>query len=47
MQDAAEKDAFGTGGELKHLHTVEVRFYCPQTILYLDCQCRDDVSESR
>ena len=30
---------------LKHLHNVETRFYCPQTFLYLDFQCRDDVSE--
>ena len=29
----------------KHLHNVETRFYCPQTFLYLDFQCRDDVSE--
>ena len=32
---------------LKHLHNVETRFYCPQALLYLDFQCRDDVSESR
>ncbi len=30
---------------LKHLHNVEPRFYCPQTFLSLDFQCRDDVSE--
>ena len=30
---------------LKHLHNVETRFYCPQTFLYLDFQCRDGVSE--
>jgi len=30
---------------LKHLHNVETRFYCPQTFLSLDSQCRDDVSE--
>ncbi len=30
---------------LKHPHIVEMRFYCPQTFLYLDFQCRDDVSE--
>jgi len=31
--------------ELKHLHNVETHLYCPQTFLYLDFQCRDDVSE--
>jgi len=31
----------------KHLHNVEMRFYCPQTFLSLDFQCRDDVSESK
>ncbi len=30
---------------LKHLHNAETRFYCPQTFLSLDFQCRDDVSE--
>ncbi len=30
---------------LKHLPNVETRFYCPQTFLSLDFQCRDDVSE--
>ncbi len=30
---------------IKHLHNVETRFYCPQTFLHLDFQCRDDVSE--
>ncbi len=30
---------------LKHLHNVETRFYCPQAFLSLDFQCRDDVSE--
>ena len=34
-----------TSGHLKHLHNVETRFYCPQTFLSLDFQCRDDVSE--
>ncbi len=28
-----------------HLHNVEMsRFCCPQTLLGLDCQCRDDIS---
>ncbi len=30
---------------LEHLHNVEARFYCPQTFLGSDFQCRDDVSE--
>ncbi len=30
---------------LKHLPSVETRFYCPQAFLSLDVQCRDDVSE--
>ncbi len=30
---------------LKHLHNVETRFFCPQTFLSLDYQCRDGVSE--
>ncbi len=30
---------------LKHLHNVEMRFYCPQAFLSLDFQCRHDVSE--
>ena len=30
---------------LKHLHNVETRFYCPQTSLSLDFQCRADISE--
>lgn len=30
---------------LNHLHNVETRFDCPQTCLYLDFQCRDDVSK--
>ncbi len=32
-------------GTIKHLHTVETRFDCPQTFLSWDFQCRDDVSE--
>ena len=36
--------AYG-GAFLKHLHNVETRFDCPQTFVYLDFQCRDDVSE--
>ncbi len=31
---------------LQHLHNVETRFHRPQTFLYSDFQCRDDVSES-
>ncbi len=31
--------------KLKHLHNEETRFYCSQTFLYLDFQCRDDASE--
>ncbi len=31
--------------QLKHLHNVEKRLYCPQTFLCLDFQCRDDVYE--
>ena len=34
-----------SSGELKPLHSVEMRFYCPQTFLYLDFQFGDDVSE--
>jgi hypothetical protein len=30
---------------LKHLHSVETRFYCLQTFLSPDFQCRGDVSE--
>jgi len=30
---------------LKHLHNVETCFYCPQTFLSLDFQCRDAISE--
>jgi len=30
---------------LKHLHNVETCFYCPQTFLSSDLQCRDDASE--
>ena len=30
---------------LEHLHSVETHFYCPQTFLSLDSQCRDEVSE--
>ena len=30
---------------LNHIYNVETRFYCPQTFLCLDFQCRDDVSE--
>ncbi len=30
---------------LQHLHNVEMRFYCPQTFLSSDCQCRDEVSD--
>ncbi len=30
---------------LKHLHNGETRFYCPQTSLSLDFQCRDDIYE--
>jgi len=29
--------------DLSHLHNVETCFYCPQTFLSLDFQCRDDV----
>ncbi len=29
----------------KTSHNVETRFYCPQTFLSLDLQCRGDVSE--
>ena len=29
---------------LKHLHNVETRLYCPQTFLSSDLQCRHDVS---
>ncbi len=29
----------------QHLPNVETRFACPQTFLYLDFLCRDDVSE--
>jgi hypothetical protein len=32
---------------LKHLYNVETCFYCPQTSLNLDFQCRDDVSEQK
>ena len=32
-------------GALKHLHHVEIYFYCPQTFLSFKFQCRDDVSE--
>ncbi len=28
----------------KHLFIVETRLYCPQTLLYSDIQCRDNVS---
>jgi len=31
--------------QLKYHDNVETRFYCPQIFLYLDSQCRDDVSE--
>ena len=32
--------------DLKHLHNVEKRIYCPQAFLRrLDFQCRDDISE--
>ena len=31
---------------LNYLHNVITRFYCPQTFLYSDFQCRDDVYES-
>ncbi len=31
--------------ELKHLRNVETWFFCPQTFLNLDFQCRDDVCE--
>jgi len=30
---------------LRHLHSVQRWFYCPQLFLGLDFQCRDDVSE--
>ncbi len=30
---------------LKHLHNVEMPFYCPQVFLSLDLQCKVDVSE--
>ncbi len=30
---------------LKHLPNVETRFYCPQALLSVDFQCRDDASE--
>ena len=29
----------------EHLHNVETPFYCPQTLLNLTFQCRDDISE--
>lgn len=29
----------------KHLHNVETHFYCPQTLLSVDIQCRDDIFE--
>ena len=32
-------------GTLQHLHNVETRFYCPQTLLSLDFQRSNDVSE--
>ncbi len=32
---------------LKHLHNVETRYYCSQTFLSLDYQCRDDISETK
>jgi len=32
---------------LKHFHSVETGFYCPQAFLSLDFQCRDDVFESK
>ncbi len=28
---------------LKHLYNVETPFYCPQTFLSLDFQCRDGI----
>ncbi len=31
--------------DLKHFHNVEARFHCPQTILSLGFQCRDDFCE--
>ncbi len=31
--------------QLKHLYNVETRFDCPQMVLYLEYQCRNDVSE--
>jgi len=31
----------------KHLHNVEMRFYCPQMFLRLDFQRVDDISELR
>ena len=31
--------------ELKYLHNVETRFYCPQMFLSLDFHCRDDMFE--
>ena len=37
--------AFLMQKDLNHVHNVEKRFYCPQTFLSLNLQCRDDVSE--
>ncbi len=37
--------ALDAAGELKHLHHVEKSFYCPQTFLSFDFQCRDDICE--
>ncbi len=31
--------------DLKHLHNVKTPFHCPQTILSVDLQRRDDFSE--
>ena len=31
--------------QLKHIHNVETRVYCPQTFLGVDFQCGDNVSE--
>jgi hypothetical protein len=32
-------------GLLNHLHNAETCFHCPQTFLYSEIQCRDDVSD--
>ena len=32
---------------MKHLHIVETRLFCPQALLSLDFECRNDVSQLR